>query len=173
MDEKRRMLRHFLAALAYRTHKAIQGAPADFADFRVASGVRTPHEILWHIIMVLGYARTIFIGGEWWPDKQKTFQEELDSFHEILESLGEHLDKASPFQGTTPEKMLQGPFSDAMTHAGQLAMLRRLFGSPIPPENFIVADIDPENLGPNQPEPVSPDEKWFDAEGRLQLPVEG
>jgi hypothetical protein len=60
--------------------------------------------------------------------------------------------------------MLQGPFSDAMTHAGQLIMLRRLFGSPVPPENFIIADINPENLGPNQPEPVSPDKEWIEPE---------
>lgn len=56
--------------------------------------------------------------------------------------------------------MLQGPFSDAMTHAGQLAMLRRLEGSPIPPENFIRADIRSDNLSASQPDPVSPDKKW-------------
>ena len=59
-----------------------------------------------------------------------------------------------------PEQLLQGPFSDAMTHAGQLAILRRLAGSPVPSENFIFAAISPENLGPNQPLPVHPDEDW-------------
>jgi hypothetical protein len=49
-----------------------------------------------------------------------------------------------------------------MTHAGQLAMLRRLAGSPIPPENFLVADVSPDNLGPDQPEPASPDRDWPD-----------
>jgi len=53
---------------------------------------------------------------------------------------------------------LQGPFSDAMTHAGQLAMLRRLAGHPVPPENFIAADIDAARLGPEQAAPVSPDD---------------
>jgi hypothetical protein len=47
-----------------------------------------------------------------------------------------------------------------MTHAGQLAMLRRLFGSPVPPENFIFATITPANLGPDQPLPVAPDKEW-------------
>jgi hypothetical protein len=51
-----------------------------------------------------------------------------------------------------------------------LALLRRLFGAPIPPENFIVADIDATNLGPDQPPPASPDEEWTDAEGREQPP---
>ena len=66
-------------------------------------------------------------------------------------------------QGMSPERLLQGPFSDAMTHAGQLAMLRRLAGVPVPPENFIVADIEPERLGVEQPGPRSPDEEWTEA----------
>jgi hypothetical protein len=63
----------------------------------------------------------------------------------------------------TAPRLLQGPFSDAMTHAGQLAMLRRLAGSPVAPENFIVAAIDAENAGPDQAQPVSPDEVWPEA----------
>ena len=109
---------------------------------------------------VLGYARTFFIGGNWRPDKRPAFAEEIRRFHEMLGDLGNHLDHGTPFKGTTPEKILQGPFSDAMTHAGQLALLRRLCGSPVPPENFIVADIAPHNLSPDQPDPVSPDEVW-------------
>jgi hypothetical protein len=57
-------------------------------------------------------------------------------------------------------RLLQGPLSDAMTHAGQLAMLRRLFGTPVPPEDFSKAAISAENVGPYQPDPVSPDEDW-------------
>lgn len=33
MNDKRTLLRHFLAALAYRTQKALRDAPADFGDF--------------------------------------------------------------------------------------------------------------------------------------------
>ena len=60
----------------------------------------------------------------------------------------------------TDEQFLQGPLSDAMTHAGQLAMLRRLAGHPVPPENFVFAEIDQANVGPDQPEPARPDEEW-------------
>jgi hypothetical protein len=56
--------------------------------------------------------------------------------------------------------LLQGPFSDAMTHAGQLALLRRLAGSPVAPENFVFAEINAANLGPDQPLPARPDEVW-------------
>jgi hypothetical protein len=163
-DIKRQILKHYLAALAYRTQKALGDAPADFADFRAGSGVRTPHELLHHMSGVLGYARTFFEGSEWHPPRRPTFQQEIERFHGILRSLGEHLDKGTPFRETTPERMLQGPFSDAMTHAGQLALLRRLHGHAVPPENFIMADISPENLGPNQPDPVSPDEVWAEPE---------
>jgi hypothetical protein len=160
MDMKRQLLRHFLAALAYRTQKALRDAPDDFADFRLQVGIRTPHELLFHMINVIGYARTFFIGGEYRPDRLPLFADEIKRFHEMLESFAKHLDKGTPFQNTTPERMLQGPFSDAMSHAGQLAMLRRLHGSPVPPENFIMADVDSKNLGSNQPNPISPDIVW-------------
>ena len=156
------MLKHYLAALAYRTQKALRGAPDTFADFRAKPGVRTPHEIVLHMTGVIGYARTFFTGGEWHPERMNSFKEEILRFHELLEDLGRFLDDDTPFVNTTPERMLQGPLSDAMTHAGQLIMLRRLFGNPVPPENFIMADIDPENLGPDQPAPVSPDKKWVE-----------
>lgn len=153
----RKLLRHFLAALAYRTQKALRDAPESFADYEAAPGVRTPHDLVRHMTGVLGYARTFFIGGTWHPEKLPSFQEEVLRFHELLDSLGRHLDNDTPFNGISPERMLQGPFSDAMTHAGQLALLRRLQGSPVPAENFVKADIDATNLGPDQPDPVSPD----------------
>lgn len=164
MDEKLHILRHFLAALAYRAQKALRGAPDTFADFRPKPGVRTPHELLFHMTNVLGYAWTFFIGGHWRPEKKPTFREEILRFHDILESLGRHLDAGTPFQDTTPERILQGPFSDVMTHTGQLALLRRLYGSPVPPENFVFAAIDAKNLGPDQPQPVSPDKDWTEPE---------
>lgn len=160
MDDKRHMLRHFLAALAYRTQKALRGAPRGFADFRAAEGVRTPHELVLHMDSVLGYALTFFEGGSYRPERLPDFQDEIRRFHAKLEALARHLESGTPLRDTTPEQMLQGPFSDAMTHAGQLALLRRLAGSPVPPENFIVADVSAENLGPDQPPPRSPDQDW-------------
>jgi hypothetical protein len=170
MDDKDKMLRHLLAALAYRVQKAIGDAPHGYASFRAASGVRTPHQIVYHITNVLGYARTFFVGGTWRPPMLDDFDEEVLRFHDLLKDLSHHLAAGTPLVETTPERLLQGPFSDAMTHAGQLALLRRLFGSPIPPENFILADVDADRLEPDQPPPVSPDEGWFDAEGRPQRP---
>ena len=161
---ERQLLRHFLAALAYRTQKALRGAPDSYPDFRAGHGLRTPHEILWHMTSVLGYARAHLIGGEYRPRILEEFEQEVDRFHGMLADLSRQLKADAPLRGTTPARLLQGPLADAMTHAGQLAMLRRLAGSPIPPENFIVAAIEAENVGPEQPEPASPDETWYDAE---------
>ena len=163
MDEKRRMLRHFLGAVAYRTRKALKDHPHDFGEFRAARGIRTPHQIVNHMTNVLGYARTFFVGGRFRAQKLPAFPEEIARLHETLADLSKHI-AGGQFQGTTPERMLQGPLSDVMSHAGQLAMLRRLAGSPVPPENFIMADISAENVSPNQADPVSPDKHWYDAE---------
>ena len=165
MDDKRAMLRHFLAALAYRTQKALRDAPASFGSFEPGHQVRSPAELVRHMTSVLGYARTFFVGGRYRPEPLPDLPAEIARFHEMLQDLGRHVDIGTPLRGTTEERLLQGPFSDAMTHAGQLAMLRRLAGSPVPPENFIEAAVDPANLGPAQPSPVSPDQQWPEAPG--------
>jgi hypothetical protein len=160
MEEQRKMLKHFLAALAYRTQKAVRGAAPEFGHFSAGGKVRTPIELVRHMDSVLGYARTHFIGGSYRPPESQTLGEALAHFHEVIEDLARHLDAGSELHGITPEVLLQGPFSDAMTHAGQLAMLRRLAGDPVPPENFVFAAISTDNLGPDQPMPVSPDAVW-------------
>ena len=163
MDDTRPLLRHFLAALAYRTQKALRGAPPSFATFRAGDKVRTPHELVRHMTSVLGYARTFFTGGSYRPEPLPSFDAEVARFHEVVADLSAHLERGTPLQGITPEQLLQGPLADAMTHAGQLALLRRLSGSPVPPENFVFARISAENLGPDQPPPARPDKVWPEA----------
>ena len=164
IEDRRKLLNHFLAALAYRTQKALRDAPDDFGSFRIGDGVRTPAELVRHMSSVLGYARTFFVGGHYWPEPLASFDEEIQRFHEMLGLLAQHLRNGdSLLEGMTEERLLQGPFSDAMTHAGQLALLRRLAGAPVAPENFIVAEIREERLGPDQAAPVSPDKTWPEA----------
>lgn len=159
-DFERDLLRHFLAALAYRTQKALRDAPEGFADFGAGRRVRTPSALVRHMTSVLGDARTYFTGGRYRPDALPTFAEEIARFHGMLEDLSRRLAARESPRGVSGAQLLQGPLSDAMTHAGQLAMLRRLHGSPVPPENFIVAAIDADNVGPLQPAPRSPDGEW-------------
>jgi hypothetical protein len=147
VDDNRRLLRHFLAALVYRTEKALQGAPESFGSFQAGAGVRAPAELVRHMASVLGYARTCFTGGQHVPPEAlPSLAEEVARFQAMIEDLARHLASgATTVNGVTIEQLLQGPFSDAMTHAGQLALLRRLAGSPIPPENFVAARISPES----------------------------
>lgn len=162
--DERRLLRHFLAALAYRTQKALRDAPAEFAEFNPGNNVRSPKELVRHMTSVLGYARTYFVGGQYRPAPLPSITDEVVRFHEMVESLAEHIAADDPLADqATAEGLLQGPLSDAMTHAGQLAMLRRLAGNPVEPENFIVADIDARRLGIDQAVAVSPDKEWPEA----------
>lgn len=160
MNESRRILQHFLAALAYRTQKALRGAPADFADFAAGNKVRTPHELIWHMTGLIGYARTMFHGGEFKPARLATFEAEVQRFHATLAELARDFGSASLTARITDQQFLQGPLADAMTHAGQLAMLRRLQGAPVASENFIFARIQTGNVGPEQPAPAAPDADW-------------
>ena len=154
------MLQHFLAALAYRTQKAVRDAPESFADFRAGVNSRTPRELLMHMTSLMGYGRTFFHGGEYEPDRVVTFAEEVTRFHGMLAGLRD--DFANPVLEAriTDFQFLQGPLADAMTHAGQLAMLRRLAGSPVASENFIHARINSRNVSERQPEAEAPDEWW-------------
>jgi len=163
MDPKRSLLIHFLGALAYRTQKALRGAPEDFGDFRVGHQVRTPKELVRHMDSVLGYARTFAVGGEYRPPQMESLAETTEHFHAVLRDLARMIENGDHFGDVTPERLLQGPFSDAMTHAGQLAMLRRLAGNPVPPENFVKANVSGERLGRDQPEPADPDDEWPEA----------
>jgi hypothetical protein len=160
MSESRQLLQHFLAALAYRTQKALRGAPPDFADFRVGPTSRTPKELVWHMTGVIGYARTMLHGGRFAPPAVPTFAEEVVRFHDTLAALSSDFADVSLVARISDRQFLQGPLSDAMTHVGQLAMLRRLVGSPVASENFIFADIRAENVSPDQPDPMAPDAWW-------------
>lgn len=158
----RELLRHFLAAIAYRTQKSLRGAPLEYPDFSAGGRTRTPVEILRHMTSVLGYARTLFLGGSYpiEPNPLPTFSDEIERFHAMVAELGAQFAEESPLQGISNLQLLQGPLADVMTHVGQLALLRRLAGAPVAPENFLFAEVHPDRLGPDQPLPARPDAEW-------------
>jgi hypothetical protein len=164
VDRERQLLRHFLAAIAYRTQKALRDAPEHYPTFSAGNRVRTPVELIRHMTSLMGYVRTFFIGGSYPAklDPLPTFKEEVARFHEMLGSVGGLLASDETCSLTT-EQLLQGPFADTMTHVGQLAMLRRLADAPVAPENFIYADIRAERLDADQPPPARPDPRWPEA----------
>ncbi len=151
LDDPRALLTHYLAALAYRTRKALRDAPPGFGTFSAGHDVRTPAELVRHMTSVLGYARAQFTGVRYRADPLPDLAAEIERFHAMIAALAAHLERGDAPQGNTIAQLVQGPFSDAMTHAGQLALLRRLAGAPVPPENFIEADVSSAWLEPDQP----------------------
>jgi hypothetical protein len=156
-------LRHFVAALAYRSQKALRDAPPDFWSFRAAPGSRTPHEVVRHMSGVLNLALGHLIAPRALLETLPGFDAEVRRFHTLLEAIASRLAEDAGLSIDLAERLLQGPLADAMTHAGQLAMLRRLAGSPVPPEDFFEAAVSSDNLGPTQPPPASPDRQWPEA----------
>jgi hypothetical protein len=92
-----------------------------------------------------------------------TYALEVDRFFALLRELADRIAATTDLADADAERLLQGPLSDAMAHAGQLALLRRLSGSPIAPENFLAAAIHPSRLGLDQAAPRSPDRDWPEA----------
>jgi hypothetical protein len=159
---ERALLNHYLAAIAYRTQKAIRDAPERYWQFSAGHQARTPIAILRHMTSLMGYVRTHFLGGAYpvQPEPLATPAVEINRFHDLIVDVGGLLMVGTPLREISHQQLLQGPFADVMTHVGQLALLRRLADAPVPPENFIFADIRPDRLGPDQPLPAHPDKNW-------------
>jgi hypothetical protein len=154
MDEKRELLRHTLATLAYRATRALDGAPDHFAGF--AGSGRMPVHVLAHMGDLLDWALTAAVGKEKWHTTQPTaWKQEQQRFYQSLGALDAFLASGGPMQ-VPVERLMQGPIADALTHVGQLAMMRRLSGSPIRGENFVVAAIVVGQVGADQPAAVQP-----------------
>ena len=154
MDEKRELLRHALATLAYRTARVIENAPESFADFDGAG--RRPVEILAHMGDLLQWSLHMAQGTNRWEiHLPYPWRAEQNHFYVLLGAFDEYLASDAPIQAPI-ERLFQGPIADALTHAGQLAMLRRLAGAPIRGENYYVAAIAVGQVDAAQPAPVQP-----------------
>jgi hypothetical protein len=152
-DPKRELLRHALATVAYRTSKAVRNAPAGFADFHAGEGVRTPAQILAHIGDLFDWALSIAKGKQAWRDsKPLPGEKEVERFFAALKSLDDFLASNAPVE-VPLEKLFQGPIADALTHVGQLAILRRLARAPVKGESYYAAEIVAGRVGTEQSAP--------------------
>jgi len=152
VDMKRDFLRHTLATLAYRGGKAVRNAPAEFADFN--GGGRRPVEILAHIGDLLDWALSMASGKKGYVESRpQSWDREVSRFFAALQRFDDYLASAEPVHAPL-ERLFQGPIADALTHVGQIAMLRRMAGSPVSGENYFVADIAAGRVGPQQAAPV-------------------
>ena len=153
MDESRAFLRHTLATVAYRGRKALSGAPAGFSAFRVSPTSRTPGEILAHISDLFDWGLTLIEGRQAWNDtKPRNWDEDVARFFACLGKLDERLSRDTPL-ACGSERLFQAPIADALTHIGQIAMLRRIAGAPVRGESYFQADIVAGRVGPEQSAP--------------------
>jgi hypothetical protein len=153
-DPARELLRHTVATLAYRGGKAVRGAPDSFAGFQASADARTPGQILAHVGDLLDWGLSIARGNQQWHNSEPlAWSEETRRFFAALEAFEAFLQSDEPLQAT-PQKLFQGPIADALTHVGQIAILRRLAGVPVRAENFYVAKIAAGTVGAEQPAPI-------------------
>lgn len=144
----REFFRHTLATLAYRGGKAIRGAPQNFARFDGAP--KPPVEVLAHIGDLLDWTLRMMRGSHDWRNSAvQTWEHETRRFYDGLAALDALLASAEPLQAPL-EKLFQGPIADALTHVGQIAMMRRMAGAPMRGENYYVAPIETGRVGAEQ-----------------------
>jgi hypothetical protein len=152
-DDKRQMLRHTIATVAYRGRKVLVGAPEGFATFRINETSRTPGEILAHICDLYDWANWLVRGEHTFvPTEPGEWSADINRFFTALATLDEYLASDQPL-GRSPENVFQGPIADSLTHLGQIAMLRRIAGSPVRGESYARADITVGRVGLDQAAP--------------------
>jgi hypothetical protein len=153
MTDARTLLRHTVATLAYRGGKAVRNAPASFADYRCGESSRTPGQILAHIGDLMDWGLSIAAGQQKWNNAiPLPWEQEVDRFFAALKKFDDYLASQEPLH-VPEEKLFQGPVADALTHVGQINMLRRLADVPVKGENYFVADISAGRVGDEQAAP--------------------
>ncbi|PYU85969.1 MAG: hypothetical protein DMG51_07300 [Acidobacteria bacterium] len=152
-DPARQLLRHTVATVAYRAGKALRGAPDHFASFHIGDKTRTPAQILAHMGDLFDWALSIAQGKQTWHDSTPlAWNAEIERFFAAVKKFDDHLAGAELLHGSA-EGLFQGPVADALNHIGQVAMLRRLAGSPILGESYFRADIAAGRVGLEQSVP--------------------
>jgi len=147
------MLRHTVATLAYRAGKALRGAPPEFAEYRADASSRTPVQILAHMGDLFDWALSLANGNQKWHNSTPLpWDQEVERFFAALQAFDQRLASAEPL-GETAEKLFQGPVADALTHTGQIAMLRRMAGCKMAGENYHMAEILEGRVGLTQSAP--------------------
>jgi hypothetical protein len=153
-DPGRQLLRHSVSTLAYRAGKTLRDVPESFAAFAAAENCRRPAQILAHMGDLFDWALSIAQGKQAWHDSAPLpWSQEVERFFKTLEAFDGYLASEAPL-AASPEKLFQGPVADALTHTGQIAILRRLAGCPIRGENYYQAEIVAGRVGHDQAAPV-------------------
>jgi hypothetical protein len=148
------MLRHLVATLAYRAAKVLREPPADFGAFHLGPAARRPAQIVAHMADLMSWGVTLAHGEHVWKaEGSDDWDAEVGRFFDRLGALDRALENVDLPEGAE-EKLIQGPLADALTHVGQLAMLRGVAGAPVRPESYARADVVVGRVGMTQSAPV-------------------
>jgi hypothetical protein len=148
-DGTRDTLRQLTATLAYRSAKVLREVPPDFSSFRVSPSARTAVEIVAHLGDLMKWATWLAKGHHTWKaEGSSDWDTEVDRFFLLLGEL-DSLIASNEFNGSV-EKLIQGPLADALTHVGQLSMIRGVAGLPVRPESYARAEIVIGRVGRDQ-----------------------
>jgi hypothetical protein len=149
-DSARQLLRHALATVAHRGGKVVREVPAEFSSFSLGSGCMSAGKILAHLSDLLEWPARMAAGDRVWRNSTpQEWEEDVRRFHASLAALDAILASDRPLDAIPLNNLLQGPVADALTHVGQLAMMRRVAGSPIQSENYFAAEIAAGRVGPD------------------------
>ncbi|MGA9805240.1 MAG: hypothetical protein WA383_15070 [Terriglobales bacterium] len=153
MADTRAFLRHILATIAYRGAKAVRNAGPSFADYRAGETSRTPAKILAHVGDLMDWGLAMSEGRREWHDSAPlAWEKECERFFTALKKFDDYLASEKPLE-VSAEKLFQSALADALTHIGQISMLRRMAGVPIKGENYYVAEITTGRVGADQAAP--------------------
>jgi hypothetical protein len=147
------VLRHFVATLAYRAAKVLRDVPSEFGKASFGSTTRRPVLIVAHLADLMSWAITMTQGDvKWRAEGSDDWDVEVKRFFSGLFILDRMLGEKS-LDDSAVEQLIQGPIADALTHVGQLAMLRGMAGHPLRPESYARAEIVRGRVGPVQAPP--------------------
>jgi hypothetical protein len=142
-------LRHTLATLAYRAEKVLREPPRGFAELRLDPRSRSAAELAAHLGDLMEWAESLAAGRwDWKAAGAGSLEGDTARFFAALARLDAAL--ASGARGHPPQVIFQGPVADALTHVGQLALLRGIAGAPVRPESYGRARIEPGRVGREQ-----------------------
>jgi hypothetical protein len=136
-----RVMRHLVATIAFRSSRAIRGAPPGFDSVRLAEGGMSARELLLHMSNVMAFAYATVTHTERATHDPRDWPGEVDRLYSVLAALDAQLGAGASLEPGLDLKLVQGPLADALTHVGQLMTMRRKAGAAVPGMNFMKADI--------------------------------
>ena len=149
-DTAKQFLRHTVATLAYRAEKVLREVPEGFAGARSSPATRTPLEVVSHLGDLMEWAESMTRGeSSWKPVAAASWDAAVARFFRGLAALDAAL-AAETSEKCSAEVIFQGPVADALTHVGQIAMMRGMAGSAVRPESYARAEIRVGRVGPEQ-----------------------